>query len=191
MVDATQMFSARTLQQNSQPCSKHLNKSDGSERSHQSWTESSVADRVVGPLDGVFGPGRSRRSWTGVNVRLSVRGLNKTGRSPYDRSHIFPGYVVPYHPDLLPCSALRELHAPFLKERRTRSPVQCSVQEIRGISLVFREMWDTTALNPQLFPSEMWDTTTRNPRPSPHVKDLPMRTPWKPWSNPTSPSSYP
>src|SRR5580704_18709567 len=151
MVDATQMFSARTLQQNSKPCSKQLNKSDGSERSHQSWTDSSVADRVVGPLDGVFGPGRSRRSWTGVNVRLSVRGLNKTGRSPYDRSHIFPGYVVPYHPDLLPCSALRELHAPFLKERRTSSPVQCSVQEIRGISLVFREMWDTTALRLEVF----------------------------------------
>jgi hypothetical protein len=32
-----------------------------------------------------------------------------------------------------------------LKERRTRGPVQYIVQEIRGISLVFREMWDTTA----------------------------------------------
>jgi hypothetical protein len=31
-----------------------------------------------------------------------------------------------------------------LKERRTRSLVQGRVQEIRGISLVFREMWDTT-----------------------------------------------
>ena len=37
-----------------------------------------------------------------------------------------------------------EPHAPFLKERRTRSLVQGRVQEIRGISLVFREMWDTT-----------------------------------------------
>jgi len=27
------------------------------------------------------------------------------------------------------------------------------VQEIRGISLVFREMWDTTAPNPQAFGS--------------------------------------
>ncbi len=35
-----------------------------------------------------------------------------------------------------------ELHAPLLKERRTRGPVQSCVQEIRGISLVFREMWD-------------------------------------------------
>jgi hypothetical protein len=32
-----------------------------------------------------------------------------------------------------------------LKERRTRGSVQYIVQEIRGISLVFREMWDTTA----------------------------------------------
>jgi hypothetical protein len=37
-----------------------------------------------------------------------------------------------------------------LKERRTRSLVQGRVQEIRGISLVFREMWDTTALDAQL-----------------------------------------
>jgi hypothetical protein len=42
----------------------------------------------------------------------------------------------------------RELHAHFLKERRTRGHVQGSVQEIRGILLVFREMWDTT--NPTL-----------------------------------------
>jgi hypothetical protein len=41
----------------------------------------------------------------------------------------------------------RELHAPFLKERRTRCHVQGRVQEIRGISLVFREMWDTTVLH--------------------------------------------
>jgi hypothetical protein len=34
-----------------------------------------------------------------------------------------------------------------LKERRTRGLVQTSAQEIRGISLVFREMWDTTNLN--------------------------------------------
>src|ERR1700733_2835514 len=42
-------------------------------------------------------------------------------------------------------SGLGELNAPFLKERRTLGPVEHSVQEIRGISLVFREMWDTTA----------------------------------------------
>jgi hypothetical protein len=44
----------------------------------------------------------------------------------------------------------RKPHAPFLKERRTRSLVWGGVQEIRGISLVFREMWDTTSLNPNL-----------------------------------------
>src|ERR1700733_13177523 len=43
----------------------------------------------------------------------------------------------------------RELHAPFLKERRTCCHVQGSAQEIRGISLVFREIWDTTALDPR------------------------------------------
>ncbi len=44
----------------------------------------------------------------------------------------------------------RALHAPFLKERRTRRLVHGSVQEIRGISLVFREMWDTTVLDLKL-----------------------------------------
>jgi hypothetical protein len=44
----------------------------------------------------------------------------------------------------------RELHAPFLNERRTRDLVQDRVQEIRGISLVFREMWDTIAFDLQL-----------------------------------------
>jgi hypothetical protein len=44
-------------------------------------------------------------------------------------------------------SGFRELHAPFLKERRTRGHVQGSVQEIRGISLVFREMWESTTIN--------------------------------------------
>jgi hypothetical protein len=39
-----------------------------------------------------------------------------------------------------------ELYAPFLKERRTRGPFQSCVQEIRGISLVSREMWDTAGL---------------------------------------------
>jgi hypothetical protein len=33
-----------------------------------------------------------------------------------------------------------------LKERRTRGPIQSCVQEIRGTSLIFREMWDTAGL---------------------------------------------
>jgi hypothetical protein len=48
------------------------------------------------------------------------------------------------------CRGFRGLHAPFLRERRTRGHVQGSVQEIRGISLVFREMWDTTAISGKL-----------------------------------------
>jgi hypothetical protein len=44
-------------------------------------------------------------------------------------------------------TGFRELHAPFLRERRTRGIVWRSVQEIRGISLVFCEMWDTTAFD--------------------------------------------
>jgi hypothetical protein len=43
-------------------------------------------------------------------------------------------------------SGFPELHAPFLKEGRKRGPVQSCVQEIRGISLLFRQMWDTAAL---------------------------------------------
>jgi hypothetical protein len=46
-----------------------------------------------------------------------------------------------------------ELYAPFLAERRTRGIIQRSEQEIRGISLVFREMWDTTSINQQLYPN--------------------------------------
>ncbi len=56
-----------------------------------------------------------------------------------------PGAPYPRFPVRL--KGFDELHAPFLNERRTRGLVRCSVQEIRGISLVFREMWDTTALN--------------------------------------------
>jgi hypothetical protein len=44
------------------------------------------------------------------------------------------------------CRGFPELHAALLKESRTRGRVQSRVQEIRGISLVFREMWDTAAL---------------------------------------------
>ena len=53
---------------------------------------------------------------------------------------------APYPRFPVECRGFREPHAPFLNERRTRGLVRGSVQEIRGISLVFREMWDTTAL---------------------------------------------
>jgi hypothetical protein len=59
---------------------------------------------------------------------------------------------VPHIPDFLwSFVGFPTLPAPFLKERRTRGPGRCCVQEIRGISLVFREMWDTEALAPRLF----------------------------------------
>jgi hypothetical protein len=34
-----------------------------------------------------------------------------------------------------------------VKERRTRGFIHCRVQEIRGISRVFREMWDTATVS--------------------------------------------
>jgi hypothetical protein len=43
---------------------------------------------------------------------------------------------VPHIPISCGISWVRELHAPFLNERRTRGRVQGSVQEIRGISHV-------------------------------------------------------
>jgi hypothetical protein len=60
---------------------------------------------------------------------------------------------VPHTPDFLGAEWFRQLHAPFLKERRTRSHIQCSLQEIRGISLVFGEVWDTTNANRLFFDS--------------------------------------
>ncbi len=57
-----------------------------------------------------------------------------------------PGAPYPRFPVEL--SGFRELQTPFLKERRTRSPCERRVQEIRGISLVFREMWRATVGRP-------------------------------------------
>ncbi len=52
---------------------------------------------------------------------------------------------VPHIPDFLwsSVSSANSMRLSF-KERRTRRSVRCHVQEIRGMSLVFREMWDTT-----------------------------------------------
>jgi hypothetical protein len=54
---------------------------------------------------------------------------------------------VPHIPDFL-CRFVGSLNFLRLssKERRTRGSFQSCVQEIRGISLVFREMWDTAGL---------------------------------------------
>jgi hypothetical protein len=51
---------------------------------------------------------------------------------------------VPHILDFLWSFVVPELHAALLKESRTLGRVQSCVQEIRGISLVFREMWDAT-----------------------------------------------
>jgi hypothetical protein len=67
--------------------------------------------------------------------------------APIRKCNNSPGAPHPRFPVQL--SGFRELHAPFLKERRTRSLVERRVQEIRGISLVFREMWDSALLNLQ------------------------------------------
>jgi hypothetical protein len=52
---------------------------------------------------------------------------------------------------------------PVLNERRTRGFLEIHGQEIRGISLVFREMWDTTALNPALSDQKRPSLLTPNP----------------------------
>jgi hypothetical protein len=85
------------------------------------------------------------------HVRPGVRGTKKTGEAQQTLYPVTekgpPGAPHPRFP--VKCRGFRELHAPFLKERRTHGPVRFRAQEIRGISLVFREMWDTTAPHPQ------------------------------------------
>ncbi len=93
---------------------------------------------------------RMTRIW--MTRRMTIRPLTthpvETIRSkvcPYQGSRGAPHPRFPVE-----VSDCREVHAVFLTENRTRCPVQRRVQEIRGISLVFREMWVTTALNPQV-----------------------------------------
>jgi hypothetical protein len=94
-----------------------------------------------------FQPGNKPRVTGRVpHVRPSVRGPKKI------LSIAFPiGLTKPRVPHIprfpVKLRGFRTPHAPFLKERRTRGLVQGCVQEIRGISLVFREMWDTTNFN--------------------------------------------
>ena len=69
---------------------------------------------------------------------------------------------------MLNLGILCELYAPSPDERRTRGFVQSCVQEIRGISLVVREMWDTTALSVRLSKPTVnvsLDTLTNSPVP--------------------------
>jgi hypothetical protein len=70
-----------------------------------------------------------------------------TSSTERDVSSFCPFHMagVPHIPDFLGSLAgsANFMRLSF-KERRTRRPVRCHVQEIRGISLVFREMWDST-----------------------------------------------
>jgi hypothetical protein len=64
------------------------------------------------------------------------------------RFRIYPRHNcrVPHTPDFL-FSFVGSLNFMRLSlERRTRGPFESCVQEIRGISFVFREMWDTAGL---------------------------------------------
>src|SRR5579863_7398032 len=108
-----------------------------------------------GGLDVAFKSGsqRSLQSAPGFFCRLGCISKNversgcESDRHPCLKSQQAMGAPHPRFP--VEFSGFRDVHAPFLKERRTRSLVLRRVQEIRGISLVFREMWDTTALNLQ------------------------------------------
>jgi hypothetical protein len=66
-----------------------------------------------------------------------------------------PGAPYPRFP--VKFIGFRALHAPFPIERRTRSHVQRCAQEIRGISLVFREMGGATVGRP----FTTWTNTSR------------------------------
>ena len=58
----------------------------------------------------------------------------------------------------------RDLHAPFLNERRTSGCVQCGVQEIRGIWPGFGQMWELTDLSkPAVYPSVRDKSQGNNP----------------------------
>jgi hypothetical protein len=78
------------------------------------------------------------------NERAETAGPSTATRFWALSPHQSPGAPHPRFP--VEFRGFPELHAPFLKERRTRGPFQSCVQEIRGISLVFREMWDTAGL---------------------------------------------
>ena len=88
--------------------------------------------------------GRTRSKPTPVGVRVGILTQVSCSKSfgvpfPFHRAW---GAPYPRFPEKF--SGSREPRAPFLKEKRTRYFVRRRVQEIRGISLVFREMWHTT-----------------------------------------------
>jgi hypothetical protein len=88
-------------------------------------------------------------------VESTLQDRDSFAQQPMLLSKNDPGAPYPRFPVEL--SGFRELHAPFLKERRTSGLVRCCVQEIRGISLVFREMWGATVGRP----FTTWTNTSR------------------------------
>jgi hypothetical protein len=100
------------------------------------------------PVDKFPGTGRV------PHVRPSVRGPKKISSTALTIG-LTTKPRVPHTPDflwsLVGSASFMRLS---LEERRTSIPVESRVQEIRGISLVFREMWDTTAHNGQPFKVE-------------------------------------
>jgi len=57
-----------------------------------------------------------------------------------------------------------EFHAAFLNESRTSGRILVPRTENPGISLVFREMWDSTAVNPSFPVSNSIEETGRVPQ---------------------------
>jgi hypothetical protein len=142
------------------------------------------------------------------HVRPSVRGTKTMGEAPTiaflhrvanpevlqprwfpepPTRHKPPGAPHPRFPVRL--SGFDELYAPFLKERRTRGLVRWGVQEIRGISLVFREMWDTTALDVRFLRGVSWPVITyeHSPTPNPLQAHPSYRVSSKPSATPNTP----
>jgi hypothetical protein len=78
-------------------------------------------------------------------IRNEIEGTERNRNPAEIQQELTGNSGIPRFPVEL--SGFAELHAPFLKERRTHGLVRRSIQKIRGPSLVFREMWDATNLN--------------------------------------------
>src|ERR1700722_3611568 len=69
--------------------------------------------------------------WTGVHLLSPAEAIRST-LLPLAVNSLYHKPRVPHTPEFpVKLVGFRELHAPFLHERRTRSPIQGSVQEIR------------------------------------------------------------
>ena len=136
---------------------KSPSKTDGKLIFHHYGSQYLLAE-IWGPGQPGNGPCR-RQTAEDLELAQGQRTPAPPSRSPASKQTVMGIFNPATNPGCptspISCEAqwVPRLHAPFLKERRTRGLVQCSVQEIRGISLVFREMWDTTALDRKAFES--------------------------------------